>query len=114
MIDLFEAFVLIFLGLAGGMAVGGGFVAFLTVLQVIPRLVQLSGSSKYLPRYEMIVVSGALFWTIADFLGMEVSFFPYFGHLVRLAGWLFCRYACRRFDRSAQRVSDHDPPFRFS
>ena len=32
----------LFLGLASGFAVGAGFVAFLTVLGVIPRLTQLT------------------------------------------------------------------------
>ena len=36
----------IFVGLAGGFATGAGFVAFLTVLGVIPRLTQLTKTMK--------------------------------------------------------------------
>ncbi|WP_280635576.1 stage V sporulation protein AB [Bacillus sp. 165] len=54
-----ESIVVMFVGLAGGIAVGGGFVAFLTVFGLIPRLTQLTKSAKYIPAYEMAVVLGA-------------------------------------------------------
>ncbi|MRG86467.1 stage V sporulation protein AB [Salinibacillus xinjiangensis] len=63
MINLIEAFI----GLASGLAVGAGFVAFLTVLGIIPRLVQLSKSHRYIPKYETSVISGSLFGTLLSF-----------------------------------------------
>jgi stage V sporulation protein AB len=51
---------ILFLGLAGGLAVGSGFVAFLTVLGIIPRLTQLSKTLKMIQHYEWAVVLGAL------------------------------------------------------
>lgn len=84
-IDGIEKAALVFIGLAGGVAVGGGFVAFLTVLQVIPRLVQLSGTVRDLPRYESAVILGALFWTFADFFGWKLDLFPV---TTILFGWL--------------------------
>ncbi|MCA1030599.1 stage V sporulation protein AB [Bacillus timonensis] len=51
---------IIFIGLSGGLAVGAGFVAFLTVLGVIPRLTQLTKTSKYIHFYEWGVVLGAV------------------------------------------------------
>lgn len=50
----------IFFGLASGLAVGSGFVAFLTVLGIIPRLTQLSKTQKMIQQYEWAVVIGAL------------------------------------------------------
>jgi stage V sporulation protein AB len=50
----------IFLGLACGLAVGSGFVAFLTVLGIIPRLTQLTKTKKMIQHYEWAVVLGAL------------------------------------------------------
>ncbi|MDA1474999.1 stage V sporulation protein AB [Bacillus changyiensis] len=50
-----------FLGLAGGVAVGSGFVAFLTVLGVIPRLIQLTKTKTYIRAYEWAVILGAVF-----------------------------------------------------
>jgi len=63
----FSHFVEIIVGLAGGLAVGSGFVAFLTVLGVIPRLIQLSKSKKALRIYEASVVLGALFGIFITF-----------------------------------------------
>ncbi|WP_042355210.1 stage V sporulation protein AB [Bacillus rubiinfantis] len=50
----------IFIGIASGLAVGCGFVAFLTVLGIIPRLTQLSKTMKMIQSYEWAVVIGAL------------------------------------------------------
>jgi stage V sporulation protein AB len=47
-------------GLAGGLAVGAGFVAFLAVLGVIPRLTQLTKTMKFIRGYEAAVVLGAI------------------------------------------------------
>lgn len=55
-----ENLILIILGLAGGLAVGAGYVAFLTVLNIIPRLTQLTKTRKLLKFYELAVILGAL------------------------------------------------------
>ncbi|MFD2445918.1 stage V sporulation protein AB [Bacillus sp. CGMCC 1.16607] len=52
--------IVVFIGFAGGLAVGTGFVAFLTVLGVIPRLTQLTKTMKMIHWYEWGVVLGAL------------------------------------------------------
>ncbi|WHY84506.1 stage V sporulation protein AB [Neobacillus novalis] len=49
-----------FFGFASGLAVGSGFVAFLTVLGIIPRLTQLTKTMKMIQQYEWAVVFGAL------------------------------------------------------
>jgi stage V sporulation protein AB len=50
----------VFIGFAGGLAVGSGFVAFLTVLGIIPRLTQLTKTMKMIHHYELAVITGAL------------------------------------------------------
>ncbi|MTH52248.1 stage V sporulation protein AB [Bacillus mangrovi] len=50
---------ILFLGLAWGFAVGAGFVAFLAVLGIIPRLSQLTKTMAYIQGYEWSVVAGA-------------------------------------------------------
>ncbi|WP_157812000.1 stage V sporulation protein AB [Alteribacter populi] len=50
----------VMIGFAGGIAVGSGFVAFLTVLGIIPRLAQLSSTSRLITKYESAVILGAL------------------------------------------------------
>ncbi|TLS53037.1 stage V sporulation protein AB [Paenibacillus antri] len=62
-----------FLGLASGLAVGSGLVAFLVVLDVIPRLAQITGTTSRGADLELAVVFGAVFWTCADFFGWSLS-----------------------------------------
>lgn len=69
----FAWFAQAFLGLASGIAVGSGLVAFLVVLDVIPRMAQITGSTTRGPALEMAVVAGALYWTCADFFGFRIG-----------------------------------------
>ena len=57
---MIEVIFTIIIGLAGGLAVGSGFVAFLTALGIVPRLTQLSKTNKYIRIYEWGVIFGAL------------------------------------------------------
>lgn len=66
---------LAFVGLAGGVVVGSGLVAFLTVLDIVPRLAVLTGSQKWIRMYEAAFVTGALVFTWVDFRGCT-AFFP--------------------------------------
>ncbi|WP_062356171.1 stage V sporulation protein AB [Bacillus kwashiorkori] len=50
----------IFVGIACGIAVGAGFVAFLAVLGIIPRLIQLTKTAKMLIYYELAAVLGVI------------------------------------------------------
>ncbi len=53
-------------GFAGGLAVGAGFVAFLVVLGIIPRLTQLSKTMHLIQWYEWSVVLGAVAGTFGS------------------------------------------------
>jgi stage V sporulation protein AB len=64
--------VLVLIGLGGGLAVGSGFVAFITVLDIIPRLTQLTHSQRYIHCYEWALVSGALWFTVSDFFTLSL------------------------------------------
>lgn len=55
------------IGIASGLAVGTGFVAFLTVLGIVPRLMQLSRSESKLRVYESAIILGV-------FCGIYLSF----------------------------------------
>lgn len=65
--NLLINFIQIFIGFAGGIAVGAGFVAFLTVLGIIPRLIQLSKTEKLLKAYGVCVIFGLLLGTFLSF-----------------------------------------------
>lgn len=60
---------MLFIGLAYGVAVGIGFVAFITVLDILPRLTQLTKSNKHLRAYEFAVILGVVSFTLFDFRG---------------------------------------------
>lgn len=66
----------IFIGLSGGLAVGSGMVAFLVVLDVLPRLAQITRSYHLIGWYEGAVVAGSLFFTCIDFFNISFSFYP--------------------------------------
>ncbi|QGQ96004.1 stage V sporulation protein AB [Paenibacillus psychroresistens] len=74
--DVVFALVEILIGLAGGLAVGGGFVAFLVVLDIIPRLVHLSKSYNSIHLYEGAVVTGVMVWSTLDFFDWQLKLSP--------------------------------------
>ncbi|TFB23920.1 stage V sporulation protein AB [Filobacillus milosensis] len=73
MLEIISYGIEIFVGLAGGLAVGSGFVAFITVLGIIPRLVQLSKSKSALQLYEWAVILGALFGIFISFTHVSID-----------------------------------------
>src|SRR4051794_31310805 len=66
----------ILIGIAGGIAVGSGMVAFLVVLDIIPRLAQISRTYHLIRWYEGAVIGGSLFFTLTDFFEWSYTFFP--------------------------------------
>jgi len=67
-----KAFTII-LGLSGGIAVGSGLVALLIVFDMIPRLAQLSNAFRMSIWFETAIISGTLYWTMADFLNFKMG-----------------------------------------
>jgi stage V sporulation protein AB len=69
---------LILLGFSAGIAVGAGFVAFLTVLGIIPRLTQITRTRNYIRAYETAIIVGAIasgWYSLRDYT-LDIS--PYF------------------------------------
>jgi stage V sporulation protein AB len=67
----------LFIGIAGGVAVGSGMVALLVVLDIIPRLAQITRSYRRIRWYEGAVVSGSLIFTVTDFFDWSFNFFSF-------------------------------------
>jgi stage V sporulation protein AB len=80
---------ILLVGFASGLAVGSGFVAFLTVLGVIPRLTQLTKTMKMISWYEWAVVLGALLGTAGSLRDPILKFSPYVTIPLGLAGGVF-------------------------
>lgn len=64
----------IIIGLAGGLAVGSGMVAFITVLDIIPRLAQLVKGFQYIRWFQRSLVFGAFTFTWIDLRGIIIHF----------------------------------------
>jgi stage V sporulation protein AB len=76
MIMLLQGGLILLFGIAGGIAVGSGMVAFLIVLDIIPRLTQLTRSWKHIHAYEAAVVLGSILFTWMDFFDLKMHLFP--------------------------------------
>ncbi|RJE89987.1 stage V sporulation protein AB [Paenibacillus sp. 1011MAR3C5] len=76
MIDVLANLFIAVLGLGGGLAVGSGLVALLIVFDLIPRLAQLTNAFRLSIWFETAMISGALYWTFADFMDWNLSLFP--------------------------------------
>lgn len=66
-------FLQVFIGFSGGLAVGGGFVAFITVLGLIPRLLQLTKTYRYIKIYTACVIIGLLFGSYLSFADVNLE-----------------------------------------
>ncbi|AKO94024.1 stage V sporulation protein AB [Priestia filamentosa] len=73
----------IVIGLGGGLMVGCGFVAFLTVLGILPRLMQLTKTMKYIQGYEWAIISGTI---VGVWFSLNLVYFPLFPTLIALIG----------------------------
>ena len=71
---LIKISLLLFIGLAGGLAVGAGFVAFLTVLDIVPRLSQITKTYNYVYVYQSSIIIGAVFWSWIGFQDLHFNF----------------------------------------
>lgn len=65
------------LGIAGGIAVGGGVIALFVVLDIVPRLAQLTSSYDKVHWYEGAMVAGSLLGTVSDFWNWKISLGPF-------------------------------------
>ncbi|PPA71307.1 stage V sporulation protein AB [Jeotgalibacillus proteolyticus] len=63
----------VFVGLASGLAVGGGFVAFLSVLGIIPRLIQIVQNKNRLRPLEWAVILGAMTGVAGSLFDVKTS-----------------------------------------
>ena len=68
--------IIMFLGVASGIAVGSGVIALFIVLDIIPRLAQLTRSYNKAHAYEVAMISGSLIGTVADFWHLKIKLLP--------------------------------------
>lgn len=62
----------VFIGLAGGLAVGASIVAFFTVLGVVTRVIEWTNSKDYLKYYQISIIVGALLSCLIYFFDLTL------------------------------------------
>lgn len=70
---LINAIFLAFIGLSSGFVVAAGIVAFITMLGIIPRLAQRTGTANHIYGYEWMIILGG---TVGNSLNLFVSHLP--------------------------------------
>ena len=68
---------LITIAFGGGVTVGSAAAAFITLLQVVPRLVQISNTRYLIKTYESIIVFGFVLFTIIYFSEFHLNLNKY-------------------------------------
>ncbi|KXG74210.1 stage V sporulation protein AB [Thermotalea metallivorans] len=63
----------VFVGLAEGIVVGSAIVAFITLLDIVPRLAQLTGTENYIRWYERVIIISGMIVSLSDFLEISVK-----------------------------------------
>ncbi|WP_099192456.1 stage V sporulation protein AB [Tepidibacter mesophilus] len=62
------------LGFSEGIVVGSGIVALLTLLDIIPRLCQITKTYNYIGRYEYMLISGAFAGSLCSLTNIRFNF----------------------------------------
>lgn len=73
MIELAQLVFIVFLALSGGVVVGTSFVALLVIFDLIPRLAQMTNSYHLSHCFELALISGALYFTVADMFSFQMK-----------------------------------------
>lgn len=68
---------MIIIGISGGIAVGTGFAAFLTFVDIVPRLAQITGSEKSILLYQKILIISIVLVTMATFFKWSIGIHRY-------------------------------------
>jgi len=64
--------VLALLGFSSGIVISGAVFAFITIIGVVPRLAQKTGTKKYIRLYEEAIMVGGIFGCVASFFSLSL------------------------------------------
>lgn len=76
-------------GFSGGVVVGGAIGAFITLLELIPRLIQFTETDRYIKIYEWIFMVSAFVFTLLYFFNITFKLNKYFSILFGLLNGTF-------------------------
>lgn len=84
--SLLNNILLIIIGFSGGVTVGSAGAAFIALIEVVPRLVQISNTRNHIKTYEYILSFGFFIFTLIYFTGFHLNISKY---LAIPAGFLY-------------------------
>lgn len=70
---LLENLIVILFGISGGSLVGTSAAAFITLLDIVPRLAQLTDSSAFIRFYEKLLITSTFSITLLSLLGGSIN-----------------------------------------
>lgn len=69
---------LVFIAVSAGFATAGGFIAFITLIGVVPRLASLSKTASRIPLYESSLALGLIAMNLISLYPVDLSWLPRF------------------------------------
>ena len=78
-----------FLLFTDGLIVGAGVVSLLTLLDLVPRLCQISNTYEYVKHYEYVLVGSGIFGCLVSLTDLNIHFNKVFLSAVALANGIF-------------------------
>lgn len=70
---LFKALSLGLIGISGGIGVGNAAAAFIVLLEIVPRLMQLTNSRDMIKVYEWIIIVSSVVTSLSYFLNLSIG-----------------------------------------
>ncbi|MBU5438225.1 stage V sporulation protein AB [Tissierella sp. MSJ-40] len=79
----------IVVALGGGITVGSAAAAFITLLQIVPRLIQFTETEEYVKLYQYVTVSGFVLFSFLYFSNFHIGLNKIFVGLIGLVFGIF-------------------------
>jgi len=84
-----KTLLIIVIGLGGGVVVGGALGAFITLIKLIPRLLQLTETGEYVTMYHNIFSISSFLFTFVYFFNIDLGFSVFLASIVGLIMGIF-------------------------
>ncbi|WP_427339039.1 stage V sporulation protein AB [Caloranaerobacter sp. DY30410] len=69
---MFNTILLTLIGFSGGIVIGSAFIAVIVLLNIIPRLAQMSHTEKFINIYEKVMILSVVLITLLDFFDVTL------------------------------------------
>ncbi|KGG81163.1 stage V sporulation protein AB [Caloranaerobacter azorensis] len=70
---MFNTIILALIGFSGGIVIGSAFIAVIVLLNIIPRLAQMSHTEKFISVYEKVMILSVVLITLLDFFDVTLK-----------------------------------------